>query len=478
MAALAAAGAQAAPTAAGPAPDLLASVLQVAARAPALLDAVPVPDTAAVPAHRSRQLAAAAAGSAITTPPPRLQDEGDTPRAAPSLVSGDRSELHLDLGVQARLFPRTGTLGQDRFQPSLAARIEYFRDWNDGRDAITVAAFLRADAMDSRRTHADLREAYYSHIGDDWELHVGARRVFWGKAESRHLVDVINQVDLIEDLDEEDRLGQPMVQLVLLRDFGTIELFLLPGARQRTFPSRDGRLAGPVSIDDDARFTGGANALETSWAARWSHFIGDLEIGVAHFSGTAREPAFEVVGPVVPGVPVRLRPVYETVARTSLDAQYILGDTALKLELLDRRGQGPRATAFIAGFEHTLVGAFGGRTDLGLLMEYLHDGRGDRAPVLAFEHDLFVGARLAFNDPAGSQLLAGVIRDLHTDERIFTVEGSRRLGGAWRLAVDLRVFTGVAATQAGDVAALSDPDRKLGLLVDDDYLQIELTRYF
>jgi hypothetical protein len=391
---------------------------------------------------------------------------------------GGRSEFHLDLGLQARHFLREGTLGQDRAQWSLSLQPEWQASWNGGDDRFTLAPFLRVDAMDRRRTHADLREAYWTRLGDGWELHLGLRRVFWGRAESLHLVDVINQVDLVENPDEEDRLGQPMAQLVLLRDAGAFELFLLPGARQRTFPSVDGRLAGPVRIDADARYTHPDGALHTGWAVRWSHALGDLEFGLAHFSGTAREPELEVTEPPVAGRPIRLRPVYELVSRSSLDAEYIVGDTALKLELLHRSGRGPRSTAFVAGFEHTFVGAFGTRTDLGILSEYLFDDRGDDAPFPPFDNDVFVGARLALNDPAGSRALAGVIRDHVTGETLFRLEASRRLGADWRLALEGLWFSGSDPVLPGDAAALSDPGARWGTVADDDYIQLELVRYF
>ena len=386
--------------------------------------------------------------------------------------------VETELAAQVRLFPERGPRGEARFQPSASLQVEWTHDWNEGRDALTVTPFFRYDARDGRRTHGDLREAYYSHVGEGFELHVGARRVFWGVVESKHLVDVINQVDLVEDVDEEARLGQPMVQLVVPREAGTLELFLLLGARERTFPSSDGRLVGPAFLDDDARFSDGADDFATDWAVRWSGYAGALEYGLAHFSGTARDPLFEVVGPPVPGVPLTLRPVLEKLSRTSLDAQYIVGDTALKLELLARRGQGPASTAFVAGVEHTLVGVFGSRADLGLLAEYLFDDREDDAPLLAFEHDVFAGVRLALNDFADSRLLAGAIVDHETGETIVSVEASRRVGRAWRLSVDLRTFSGSSVPPAGDPAALVDPRAKWGVLADEDYLQLELTRFF
>ena len=154
----------------------------------------------------------------------------------------------MDLGFQSRSYAQRGFAGQDRFEGSLSAGFEWLREWDDGRQAITLVPFFRYDSADDRRTHGDLREAFWSRIGDDWELHVGARRVFWGVTEFRHLVDIVNQTDLVENIDGEDKLGQPMVQLSLVRDFGLLDLYLLTGFRERTFPGSDGRLRPALPV--------------------------------------------------------------------------------------------------------------------------------------------------------------------------------------------------------------------------------------
>ena len=77
-----------------------------------------------------------------------------------------------------------------------------------------------------------LREFYWWRDFDSVEIYVGARQLFWGVTETVHLVDVINQNDLVEDIDGEDKLGQPMVSLLLDRDWGTLELFSLLGFRE------------------------------------------------------------------------------------------------------------------------------------------------------------------------------------------------------------------------------------------------------
>ena len=75
-------------------------------------------------------------------------------------------------------------------------------------------------------------------MGDDWDLHLGVKQIFWGVTEFNHLVDIINQTDLVENIDGEDKLGQPMAHLSLVRDWGILDFHLLTGFRERTFPGR------------------------------------------------------------------------------------------------------------------------------------------------------------------------------------------------------------------------------------------------
>ncbi len=129
------------------------------------------------------------------------------------------------VGAEVRVFPNDPALSnQDgtRAQPSLFAqpRIDY--EWGGGANRLTLEPFVRLDREDSNRTQADLREAHGLHAAADWDLVLGFQKVFWGVAESRHLVDIINQTDAVEDVDGEDKLGQPMINLNLDRDWGRV----------------------------------------------------------------------------------------------------------------------------------------------------------------------------------------------------------------------------------------------------------------
>ena len=150
--------------------------------------------------------------------------------------------------------------------------------------------FARWDENDDERTHLDLREAYWAYEGDGYELLVGINKVFWGVTESSHLVDIINQTDMVEDIDQEDKLGQPMVNFALQQDWGLLNIYLLPYFRERTFPGQDGRFRSPLPVDwGDARYESGDKDKHVDFALRYSHYFGDVDLGVYYFRGTNRD---------------------------------------------------------------------------------------------------------------------------------------------------------------------------------------------
>jgi hypothetical protein len=371
-------------------------------------------------------------------------------------------------GAELRVFPQSPAFPEQRgstFSPSLILQPEYRREWNAGKDRLTVVPFLRLDADDDERTHADLRELNWLRVGRDWDLRVGIGKVFWGVAESRHLVDVVNQADLVEDIDEEDKLGQPMVNLNLTRKWGRASLFILPGFRERTFPGREGRLRFALPVDTDRpSFESGAKQRHVDFAARWSQPIGDWDIGVSDFWGTSREPR------LIPRISASASPVliprYDNIHQTSLEVQATKGNTLWKLEAMTRGGHGNRFGAVVAGFEHTLYGVLGTHADLGILAEYLYDGRGNAAPPTPFDDDLFFGLRLAINDPQSTTMLAGVIVDRHSEASAYQIEASRRLADKWSLELEGRLFTNIP------------PSDVLFSFSRDDYLQLQVKRFF
>jgi hypothetical protein len=370
-----------------------------------------------------------------------------------------------EVSFESRVFPDSpGDPQQRRYGASVVLNPEIFAEWQRGYQSVVFEPFLRIDAVDGRRTHADIRELYWQRVWRDWELRTGIRQVFWGVTESQHLVDIINQTDLVENPDGEDKLGQPMVNLAMKRSWGTVDIFLLPWFRERTFPGVHGRLrTSPVVNVDGTVYEAEGLKQQVAAAVRWSHTLGDWDLGVAHYVGTSRDPR------LMPGVDQQgtevLVPHYDHINQTSIDAQWTRGGWLWKLEGLTRAGQGNRYLAFTGGFEYTFVGLLGTAADLGVLFEYLHDSRGGSA-FTPFEDDVFVGTRLALNDTKSTDLLAGVIVDRDTQASQFSVEANRRISDGWTFSAEARAFAGVSA------------DNPLRGLRDDHYLQVAVTRFF
>ena len=347
---------------------------------------------------------------------------------------------------------------------SLAVEPEYYLSWDEQRQSLTFKPFLRLDARDEERSHLDIRELIWIYAGDGFETRVGIGKVFWGVTEALHLVDIINQTDLVENPDGEQKLGQPMLKLSLERDWGILDLFALPGFRQRTFPGENGRLRSHPRVDTDlTTYESDREERHVDFAVRWSRAIGDWDIGLAHFRGTSRDPSFNQIlnsdGEVV------LAPHYAIIHQTSLDLQATKGDWLWKLEAIHRGGLDDPYNAATGGFEYTFVGIAETAADLGLLSEYLYDDRGDEASQ-PFENDLFIGLRLTANDVQNSELLAGIIQDLDSSALMFNLETSRRLGSSWKASMQARFWIDIPA---------DDPFYPYS---SDDYVEINLAKYF
>ncbi|MDH3532611.1 MAG: hypothetical protein OEO82_06740 [Gammaproteobacteria bacterium] len=334
--------------------------------------------------------------------------------------------------------------------------------WRSGNQRAAFMPYLRWDEADGDRSLIDLREAYWAWETDSFELLVGANTVFWGVTESVHLVDIINQTDAVADIDGEDKLGQPLLNLALQRDWGLVSLYVMPYFRARTFAGTDGRFRTPLTVATDRpQFESSAGRNHIDLALRYSHYIGDVDIGLSLYSGTSREPRLL---PDENGS--ALLPYYDQIDQLGVDLQYTRDAWLWKLEAIVRNGFAETFAAAVGGFEYTFYQVGDSNADFGLLLEYQYDARSKPEPVTIADNDVFVGARLALNDTQDTALLAGVGYDVDTGETFVTIEAERRLGEDYVLELRTRVFTAAG------------PQQPTYTLARDDYVQLQVSRYF
>lgn len=372
------------------------------------------------------------------------------------------SEWSGNLAAESRYFIDNGQFpGQDNnMTGSVSLQPEYRHRWENGNAGITFIPFVRIDSADQERSHADIRELYFIRVKNDIEYRVGINKVFWGVLEFQHLVDIINQTDTVENIDGEDKLGQPMLHLSANKEAGLFEIFLLPYFRERTFAGPDGRLRSGIFVNkDNVSYQSSREEYHFDYALRWSRYFGNYDAGLSWFDGTARQPVLQFSQDAE-----SLVPFYQQIEQAGLDLQYTGEQWIWKLESIHQQSLFNSYRAAGAGFEYTFIGINDGNADLGILMEYHYDERSRKQA--AFQNDLFLGARLAFNDVQSTELLAGVGYDLDDKSRSVRLEASRRLGDSLKLNLEGQYFSQI------------DPGNLLFDISGDSHLLIELAWYF
>lgn len=383
--------------------------------------------------------------------------------AAPA--QAQRLDVRPEVAVEARLFPDDPQF-RDQLtdtQLSLILTGEVSRRSKDRDTRLQFEPLVRLDAEDDERTYFDIREASISHeINRDWDLLVGVGQIFWGVAESRNVVDIINQFDTVEDVDEGEKLGQPMIRISRRSDFGTVEAYYLPYFRERLFPGTDGRLrTDPVIEANEARYERGGDEWAGDLALRYTNRFGGVDLGAHVFRGTSRNPRLDF-NPSSGS----LEPFYPELSQGGLDVQWTSGAWLLKGEAVIADMLGDTFTSAVGGFEYTLFDLSGTGLDVGIIGEYLYDDRDQtNLPSTIFENDVFIGTRITLNDVQDTEFLAGAIIDDQTGGVFASAEFQRRIGNTLLLEVEARAF-----------AAEDDPF--IRSLEKDDHLLFRLTRYF
>lgn len=387
------------------------------------------------------------------------------------------SDFSGTLELEARWFWDSTTFGLAPKRASVSSGVVFMPELNtdfNNNTSLRVVGFYRHDDLDSERTHADLREAYIVHYRSipwgEFEIRVGVDRVFWGVAESNHLIDIVNQTDLVEDPDEEDKLGQPMIHLTLSTDSGVFELFGLPWHRQRTFPGVKGRLGLPLPIDaDSVIYESNDQEKHFDLAFRYSHSFGSIDAGFTSFLGTNREPFIRPDS--VLDIPKVFYPIYTQIGQFGIDLRLQQQGWLFKFEGLHRTGALNRLGlfddyfAFVGGTEYTLYSLFGTVADLTIVTEWSFDERKQQATT-RFNNDIFLASRLILNDFQGTLITLSLLIDNENSGTVAGLEFSRRISGSLSLALELVRFDSIAAEDI------------LYPIQNDSYLQLNLSYGF
>jgi hypothetical protein len=338
--------------------------------------------------------------------------------------------------LQGRVFrPMAGFQDLANHEAELVFTGGYYRDWDEGRQALTVEPFLRLDPS-GERSRLDFFDLSWEYRWKRWDLSVGFREVFWGVTESRHLVDVINQRDVLVGASGYVKMGQPLVGVTTRQYWGSLEVMLMPYFREQTFAGRASALWSPIPVAaDEPQYQSAARNWHLDAAVRWSHSLGAWDVAATHFAGTNRDPRF-VPGSDSGGRPA-LQPHYDVINQTGVDVQWTRGSWLWKLEVVTLDPVPGRYYAVVGGLEFAVADY------LSVFGEYAYDSREDRATT-SVNDDFFIGAQLLLPD---GRVRAGGYVDRRTLNSLLHVRAERRLSDVSLIALEVGGFLGRASLE-------------------------------
>lgn len=400
---------------------------------------------------RAYRIGAVLAGL-LGTSPLSAQVPVDSPREpGPIQLSGW-------LEAEVRLFPQAGLYAPQRqVYPALGGELRLAGALGERKHRWAITGFARGDVDDRHRSHVELREASWTWQPGAWQLRGGMLMEFWGVTESNRLVDVVNQRDQREAPDADAKLGQPGIAWTGRAAAGTLEILALAYHRPLAFGFDNGRFRPPPTFVSAPDYESAAGRRRVDWAGRWSTRARALDIGLSHFWGTSREPAFR--GDETP------RPRYSVMHQTGLDAQLTLGALLMKVEAIHRHEDGHAFGAVTTGGEYALGNVAGTGGDIVVYAELALDQRRART-LTGLDRDLFLAARWSPNDEAGTELTVGGTLDLARGAHVVRIEGSRRWSGNWRLVGETHLIGRQRAPEFGH------------LMRRDSFVRAAIARHF
>ena len=366
-------------------------------------------------------------------------------------------ELNGTLSSRLDFYPENadGTASEGR---SVEVKIDAFHDFEESR--IVGEFIVRGDEKDSGRRITEARQAYFRTPFAGFDVFLGNRQEFWGKAESKNVVDLINQSDAAANEGKSGKLGALSISAERYVDIGDLQLWYISGFREKTFNDRDAHPSIGLTVNS-AQYARKDGKDADDFAVRLSSFVGDWDLAGSVFYGTARDPILTLaVGRKA------LNPYYALQKSIGLEAQYTGDVTLLKWESLHGTQSSLIGThnfsAAVAGIEYTYYRSFETKLDIGLIGEIQHDDR----PQAAANQFGVAGVRLVFNDIADSNILFLLSADSKTDQSIVSLEASQRINDVTSVKLTSQFYNARTATSA------------YGQLSDDDAVTLTLNMFF
>jgi len=388
-----------------------------------------------------------------------------------------------EVGVSARAFYPDDDDRTEDFGLSLEAELDLRAKAGGFRNQIQV--FGRVGALDSDRSTVFLKDAWVGYRNEFMDVRLGTQILNWTATEAFHPSDNINSRNLDSDIENAEKIGEPMASLRFRWEQGGITGYFmpvrmeprLPGPRSRLNITGGQQLGSPLWAGADGEVDDGWFAPQ--WAVRLDQTLGSADLAVYYVDHQDRsQPAI-----VASLSTLEAQALFVRVQRIGGTYTHALGEWLVKAEVDHRLFTAPET-----GPEQMLVRAPSvDHTAVALGVEWgwvydqaegtiLAEGQGAIAPDATpeeqaqlgpFQRDVLVGYRHSFNNAESTEILLGAIVDLEDPSEVLgNLNLSHRLSDNW-------VMRG-----SGRLVFASAEESLLKSLDEAHSLQLSLIRYF
>ncbi len=343
----------------------------------------------------------------------------------------------------------------------------------------------RSEQSDTTQSRAIVEELWTGYRKEAFEIRVGAQILNWSATEAFHPADVINSRNFDGNIENAEKLGEPMVSASVRLGEGSLTAYFMPVFIDPLTPEPTSRLSllgpnfpigEPLWVQTDGTVT--SKNFGPQGALKLSQTYGTADSSVHVIQHQDRtQPSF-VFDPSVR----RFRPVYHWVTQVGGTHTQILGSWIFKTELAYRwfkDGQSPTFGALnrddhgqvAVGIEKLFGHDNGSETTLiAEAQTFLGHGLSQRLFLGPFQRDALLGLRHAWNDESSREVFVSLIGDLEgQNEWLFNTSYGQRLSDTWSIKNGVRIF--YAPTQGTVPTVLEGLDRA-------DHIYLNLVRHF
>ena len=350
----------------------------------------------------------------------------------------------------------------DKFQSELAVVFhlngEVFTKWD-----LDSTFFLRHNPDAQKDIWGDIRELRFSGYKSNSSISAGVLTEYWGSLEANNPVDIINARDFIQDYEGDIKLGQPGLAYSRFEGNHQLDTFILPYARERALP--EGRDRYRFNSFDYASAQFEKNRYLPSLALRYKYTHEQGRLAVSQYRGYTRSPEF-IAETSPDSQEIELIPKYQLINQTGLELEWLKAGAIFKAELIYQSGGPDSFFGTGTGVEREFPNILNSSMTFTPFFEVYYDNRNERAPITAFDNDLYLGARVLFNDINDSKIQTNMLWDWESHAYFYELDASRRIGNDWLVST------------AVTIPVNADDDPALSSFTEDERIMFKLRYHF